>query len=339
MKNDEQIRMLVHSAFDKGLAHVEDRPSLRYEIMKKARGEQKVKRKFSVAMVCAMVVLMTTTAALAAGVHFGVFDFMTNLFGQEAVLPQAQELVASDLTVMELENTTLKVEEAVYDGGNLRVVYSVALNNESQTIEEAALADRVSLNGCDWFLINGEETVMTNGSYFGNMLSPEGDRMLCYLDIYLASSNIVLQEEFKVSLPLIGSGKYAEYATFTVPGYDVAENPLKTQTDSVNVTLLGSSISPVRSYVRLRIEKLPNMSAESYEAALYDWQDAYLVDKQGTKLCAPVEILVDGSVDGEWIEQTYVFPPVEVDEVYFASTMITSQDEWIVDMNHALQIK
>ena len=339
MKNDEQVRTLVHSAFDKGLAHVEDRPSLRYEIMKKARGEQKVKKKFSVAMVCAMVVLMTTTVALAAGVHLGVFDFMTNLFGQDTVLPQAQELVTSDLAVMELENTTLKVEEAVYDGGNLRVVYSVASNNESQTIEEAALADRVSLNGCDWFLINDEEIVMTNGSYFGNLLSPEEDRMLCYMDIYLASSNIVLQEEFKVSLPLIGSGKDAEYATFTVPGYDVAENLVKTKTDSVNVTLLSSSISPVRTYARLRIERLPDVSAESYEAALYDWQDAYLVDKQGTKLSAPVEILVDGSVDGEWIEQTYVFPPVEADEIYFASTVITTQDEWIVDMNHALQIK
>lgn len=339
MKNDEQVRKLVHSAFDKGLAHVENRPSLRYEVMRKARGEQKVKRKISVATVYAMAALMTATVAFAAGMQFGVFDFMTNLFGQEAVLPQAQELVASDLAVMELENTMLKVEEAVYDGGNLRVVYSVASNNESQTIEEAALADRVSLNGCDWFLINDEEIIMTNGSYFGNMLSPEGNRMLCYLDIYLASSNIVLQEEFKVSLPLIGSGREAEYATFTVPGYDVADNPVKTQTDSANVTLLGSSISPVRSYVRLRIEKLPDVSYERYEAALYDWQDAYLVDKQGTKLCAPVEILMDGSVDGEWIEQTYVFPPVEADEIYFASTMITPQDEWIVDMNHALQIK
>ena len=339
MKNDEQVRKLVHSAFDKGLAHVENRPSLRYEVMRKARGEQKVKRKISVATVYAMAALMTATVAFAAGMQFGVFDFMTNLFGQEAVLPQAQELVASDLAVMELENTMLKVEEAVYDGGNLRVVYSVASNNESQTIEEAALADRVSLNGCDWFLINDEEIIMTNGSYIGNMLSPEGNRMLCYLDIYLASSNIVLQEEFKVSLPLIGSGREAEYATFTVPGYDVADNPVKTQTDSANVTLLGSSISPVRSYVRLRIEKLPDVSYERYEAALYDWQDAYLVDKQGTKLCAPVEILMDGSVDGEWIEQTYVFPPVEADEIYFASTMITPQDEWIVDMNHALQIK
>ena len=163
--------------------------------------------------------------------------------------------------------------------------------------------------------------------------------MLCYLDIYLASSNIVLQEAFKVSLPLIGSGKDAECIEFTVPGYDIAENPAKTQTDSVNVTLLGSSISPVRSYVRLRIERLPDASDESYEAALYDWEDAYLTGKQGERICAPVEILTDAGMDGEWIEQTYVFLPIEADEVYFAPTTITPQDEWIVDMNHALQIK
>lgn len=339
MKNDEQVRKLVHSAFDKGLAHVQDRSSLRCAIMRKARGEQNVKRKGTAALVFALLTLLTAATAMAAGMHFGVFDLMTTLFGQEEVLPQAQQLVASDLAVATLEHTTLRVEEAVYDGGSLRVVYSVTPNDGSRAVEEAAAADGVRLEGCDGFMIDGEEHVMTNGSYSGHMLSPEGDRELCYLDIYLASSGIACEQDFKVSLPLIGTGRESRCVEFTVPGYGAAQNPAKTQTDSVSAALLSASVSPVRCYVRLRIERLPDTSAESYEAALYDWKDAYLVDSQGEKRCAPVEILTDASDEGEWIEQTYVFSPADADELYFAPTAITPQDEWIIDMNHALRIK
>lgn len=339
MTHDEQIRRLVHAAFDQGLAHVEARPSLRNEIMKKARGEKKVKRKLSMALACALLALMMATSALAVGLRFGVFDFMTILFGQADVLPQAEQLVVSDLATATLEHTTLRVEEAVYDGGNLRVVYSVTPNDEGLTMEEAAAADGVKLEGCDWFLIDGQEQVMTNGSSFASTLSPEGDRMLCYLDIALASSNIMRKRDFRVSLPLIGGGKTEKCIEFMVPGYDVAEGTERTQTDAVCVTLLGASVSPVRCYVHLRMEKLEGVSAERYGAALRDWEDAYLVDGQGEKLCAPVEIQTDASEAGNWIEQTFVFPPTDAGELYFAPTVITPQDEWIVDMNHALRIQ
>lgn len=339
MKDDEQVRKLVHSAFDKGLAHVQDRPSLRYAIMNKARGEQNVKRKGTAALVFALLALLTAASAMAVGMRFGVFDFMTTFFGQEEVLPQAQQLVVSDLAVAALDHTTLRVEEAVYDGGSLRVMYSVTPRDEGMTIEEAAAADGVKLAGCDWLKIDGQERIMPNGSAFASTLSPEGDRLLCYLEIALSSSGIACEKDLSVALPLVGMGGDAKTLDFTVPGYDAAAPLAKTQTDSVSATLLSASVSPVRCYVRLRIERLPGASAESYEAALYDWKDAYLVDNQGEKRCAPVEILTDAGEEGEWIEQTYVFSPAVVDELYFAPTVITPQDEWIIDMNHALRIK
>ena len=289
------------------------------------------RRKLSFALVLALA-LMIAAVGTAAGIRLGVFDFMANLFGQVGVLPGAERLVASDLANVSLPNSSLTVEEAVYDGGNLRIVYSVRSTNPELSIEEAAEADNVSLYGCDWFFIGGEERYMTNGSAYASRLSPEGDRWLCYLDIYLASSGIVPEGDFTVGLPLTGG----EPVTFTVPGYQVAADPIQTETDAVRVTMLSASLSPVRSYARLRIEKLPDVSAQQFEAALGDWQDAYLVDAEGSTLSAPVEILTGASEQGQWVDLTYLFPPIEGEAVFFAATIITPENECVVDMAHAL---
>lgn len=290
------------------------------------------KRLFVLAMVMAV---MIAAGGMAAGIRFGVFDFMADLFGQSGVLPQAQEMLATDLASVTLAHSALAVEEAVYDGGNLRLVYSVRSTDETLSIEEAAKADQVSLYGCDWFCINGEEIVMTNGSSFGSVLSPEGEKLLCYLDICMASSGIVPEGNFNVGLPLIDN----EVITFAVPGYQAAMDPAATETDSIRATLLSTSLSPIRAYARLRIEKQADASSESYEAALGDWRDAYLVDAEGSRLSAPTEILTDAGEEGQWIDLTYTFLPVENEKVFFAPTIITAENEWIVDMAHALPMQ
>lgn len=339
MTHDEQIRKLVHATFDQGLAHAAECPSLRNEIMEKAGGEKKMKKKFSVALACALLALMTAAAALAVGLRFGVFDFMTTLFGQAAALPEAEQLVVRDLAAMTLPHTTLRVEEAVYDGGSLRVMYSVTPNGEGLTLEEAAAADGVKLAGCDWLKIDGQELIMPGGSAFASTLSPEGESMLCYLEIALAASGIACERDFAVALPLVGVGGDAKTLDFTVPGYDAAAPLAKTQTDAVDVTLLGASVSPVRCYVRLRVERRAEASDERYAAALCDWADVFLVDAQGNRLCAPLECLTEASEADAWIEQTLTFPPVDAEALYFAPTAVTPQDEWVVDMAHALRIK
>ena len=292
------------------------------------------RRRLSFALVLTLA-LTIAAVGTAAGIRLGVFDFMTNLFGQAGVLPEAEQLVHSDLAHVSLPNSALAVEEAVYDGGNLRIVYSVRSTNPALSIEEAAEADGISLYGCDWFFIGGEERHMTNGSAHASRLSPEGDRWLCYLDIYLASSGIVPEGDFTVGLPLTGK----EPVTFTVPGYQVAADPIETETDTVRVTMLSASLSPVRAYARLRIEKLPGVSSQGFEAALGDWKDAYLVDAEGNMLSAPAEILTDASEEGQWIDLTYIFPPIKGEEVFFAPTIITPENEWMVDMTHALPMQ
>lgn len=309
------------------------------ETLLKLRSESTVQqstppRKLSFVLVVALLA-MIAVGGMAAGIRFGVFDFMAELLHQSGVLPQAQEMVASNLARVEGEHSILAVEEAVYDGGNLRLVYSVCSTDENLSIEEAAAKDHVSLYGCDWFDFNGEEIPMTNGSFFDSMLAPDGKKLLCYLDIYMASSDMFSQGDFTVALPLIGE----EVITLTIPGYEVTTNRTTTETETVKATLLSSSLSPVRAYARLRIEKQPAASAESYEAALGDWRDAYLVDGEGNKLSSPVEMMVDDCEDGKWINLTYVFLPVESGDVFFAPTIITPENEWIVDMTHALPMQ
>lgn len=292
------------------------------------------KRKHAFLLAMAVLLLAAAVGA-AAGLHFGVFDFMAGLFGQAGVLPQARELLETDLAFRALEHSAVAVEEALYDGGHLRVVYSVCSADESLSIEEAAQADQVSLYGCDWFYLNGERIGMTNGSSFGSVLAPEDDRLLCYLDICLTSSNIVPEGDFIVGLPLIGN----EPLFFPISSHGVPSSPVGTETSAVRATLLSASLSPVRAYARLRIEKQPGASDESYKAALDDWRDAYLVDAQGNKLSTPAEILTDACAEGEWIELTYVFLPVEAEEVFFAPTVITPENEWVVDIAHALPMQ
>lgn len=76
MANDEQIRNHVHSTIDRSFAYIEDRTSLRYKIMNEVKGERKVKKKMSLALVCALVMVVALSGiAVAAGLnmleHFG----------------------------------------------------------------------------------------------------------------------------------------------------------------------------------------------------------------------------------------------------------------------------
>lgn len=287
------------------------------------------------ALILALVLALAAVGGMAAGLRFGVFDLMQSLFGQADVPPQAQNLLADDLAAVELPHSALTVEQAVYDGGNLRLVYSVRSTTEGLSIEEAAGQDAVSLNGCDWFMLNGQTISMTNGSAFGSMLAPDGDRLLCYLDLYLASSGILPQGNLSVGLPLIDG----QMVSFTVPGYQASATSAVAETDAVRATLLSASLSPVRAYARLRIEKQPEASAEAYAAALDDWRDACLVDADGTILSAPAEILTDALSDGQWLELTYIFLPTEAEQAFFAPTLITPQNQWMVDMAHALPMQ
>ncbi len=303
------------------------------------------------ATVVIALVLLLAAIGVAAGIHFGVFDFMARMFGQSDVLPQASELVQSDLATLETEHTSIALTQAVYDGGNLRVVYSVRvkgadapitdaeLADEASAFRQALAADGVSPWGCDWFCLDGEEHSMTGGSTGDTIPGAENGEALCYLDIYLASSGIVPQGDFAVSLPIIRRGR-GEITTldFTVRAAAAPTLPPTLSANGAAVTVLSASLSPVRAYISLRIERNADTSARDFELLLADWRDAVLADARGEALCALSEWMVN-SADENAAEYTFIFLPTDAAEAYLAPTILDDNDEWLVDMSQAIRVK
>lgn len=278
--------------------------------------------------------LLIAALGMAAGAHFGVFDFMAGWFGQSGVLPQAAELVETPEALLDLPHATLALEEAVYDGGVLRVVYSVT-PKAGFTTAEAIAADGIASDGCDRLTVNGVEIVMPGGSYATH--TEADDRALCYLHIELAG--IAPEGSFTVGLPLAGEAATKQALVFPIQATYVPRAPVTVQTNSVTATLSGATLSPVRAYVQLHVARTPSATDDAYQAALGDWEDALLVDGNG-RVLSTLEALEPIAVqNGEWIDWHYTFLPTDAPEVYFAPTLITPQNEWLPDMAHAIRIR
>ena len=304
------------------------------------------------ATVLVALLLLVAAIGVAAGIHFGVFDFMEQFFNQTGVLPQANELVQTDLATLETEHTTITLTQAVYDGGNLRVVYSMRLkdaaapitseelNDGTSAFRAALAADGVSPWGCDWFFIDGQEYSMTNGSTGATIPGAENGEALCYLDIYLASSGIVPKGDFKVSLPIIRRGR-SDVTTldFMVKAKTATSTLPPVYAKGAAITVLSASLSPVRAYVNLRIERNEGVSAQQFELLLADWRDAVLVDAQGNQLTGLSEFLISAQEEGKSADYSFTFLPTDAREAYIAPTVIDVNDNWFADMSQAIKVK
>lgn len=70
MKNSTVDRLKVKDALDTCFSPLDERQSLRYEILRKAKGEVKVKKKISAALVLALVTLLLSATALAVSLLY-----------------------------------------------------------------------------------------------------------------------------------------------------------------------------------------------------------------------------------------------------------------------------
>lgn len=305
-------------------------------------------RRLSFAVTMALVAVLAV-GAVAAGAHFGVFDFMKKMFGASGVLPEAEELVQQNLASLELEHTTLNVEEAVYDGGTLQVVYSITQNDAEAPLTEQELADSQSAfnlareadqvhTECDWFWVNGTEYCMTNCSTLDTMIGENDGELLCYLDIQLTSAGIVPDGDFTVKLPVAGGSGTYQTLDFTVQANGTDWQPVVLYSDNATVTLTSAFVSPVRIYATIHLEMDADVSLQKADETFEDWAEAELVDAQGNKLAGLTELIPENLVDGKSVDYSYTFLPVDAEEMYLAPTFINEQGEWAVDMTRALPL-
>ncbi len=297
-------------------------------------------------------VLLIAAIAVAVGNRLGVFRFMERMSGYSGVLEGAGELVQTDLGSLDMPNTVLTVEEAVYDGGCLRVVYSVQaknlaahltqedMDNPESTFRKALAIDGIHPDGsCDWFVLDGTEYSMTNGSTGDAVFDEESGKLYCYLEIQLASDGIIPKGDFDVKLPLAGEIMARKTLDITVKA-SPAPQPMATfQTGQVTVTLLNAFLSPVRAYAGVRIEMKEGGTLSQADNVFNTWRDVVLVDAKGKEIGALQDLLTVKLEDGKSVEYSYTFLPVDNEEIFLAPVIIDENNNWVGDMSQALRLK
>lgn len=163
----------VRAAIDDCLSGASALPSVRADVLNQVRGEVKVKKKFSVSIVFAMLLtLLMAGAAVAAGL--GIFGQLGEREDADARLPGLEavsEKVALSFTTQ--EGVTVTIDQAYYDGTRVFISYTKTGPFDVLSMGEGKPEN---LGECDWEL-PGE----IYGEYFFSE-SPNHQVMVKHLD-------------------------------------------------------------------------------------------------------------------------------------------------------------
>ena len=338
----------VREVFDARLSGLEVTEKQKNSILQRIAAEQAgaapehYAGRLSFVSILTMVLMAAMlTAAIAVGARYGVFDFMGHILGEANVLPQATELLQTNLGVLDLPHTTITAEEAVYDGGSLQVVYSIeaknlsrkptendldnpllGLNNPNSEFSKALAADAIYYYaGFDSFRIDGIEYPMTNGSFGDALFDEANGKIYCYMNMQLASAGIFPPVDFTVGLPVAGkTWRDQKLLEFAVKSNVAQGVKAVRETECEIITVHCIFVTPIRIYVSLRVEIKEGTSPEKAEALLLEWQQASLFDTDGNAISDPMEMRLENIENRSIIDYHYTFPPIDLAEVYFAPT-------------------
>lgn len=104
----------------------------RRKIRLTAKEEQPVKRKMSMALVAAMILIMLAAVGVAAS--GGIMDFLKHIYGKKPVLSGGEELFEGGIAVCEDEYVTYTVKEGVYDGHGVALLVEVTPKDEKTLV-------------------------------------------------------------------------------------------------------------------------------------------------------------------------------------------------------------
>ena len=118
--NDRRDKHFVRQSIDIGLSSMQGDPWLAQRIMALEKGEVKVKKKASFALVLtALIVLTIAAAALAEIAGINVFELFGKEYARYAKLvpyTALDEVSEVSITSVELGDTTAAINSAYYDG-------------------------------------------------------------------------------------------------------------------------------------------------------------------------------------------------------------------------------
>lgn len=240
-----------------------------------------------------LIALLALLLALAVGgvaytIRRGVLNFTEDFgFAKMVSLEGADALVSSgSLAHLELEHVTVDVLEAVYDGAELRVVYSLtAASGELQLaghMENAYLMPGEAegdVHMCDFISVNGQD------AYFYDTWEAPGDapgQMLYYLQTNLPEWGVDVSgaQELTIGLPMLpreeGQRGWGQ-VLFTIPAAvpeDLVRSAVIEEASCGGhaVTVERAVFSPLNGYIALRLEGL---TREAYAQQLTNLCEVY----------------------------------------------------------------
>ena len=173
MKSDQEIMQCIRAAIDDCTKGIDNAPSLQYQIARKAKGEEPVVKKISASAILAIaLIVVTMTAALAAGL--GLFGELAHNPNTDNRLTQLDE-VAEPMSVSLITDDGIIVEigQAYYEGNRVFMSYRLSGNLFSVELHEGAPEEDYS-----WSEVL-ENTIAAET--FGNDI-PELQRLNAWLD-------------------------------------------------------------------------------------------------------------------------------------------------------------
>ena len=173
MKSDQEIMQRIRAAIDDCTQGIDHAPSLQYQIARNAKGEEPVVKKISASAILAIaLIIVTMTAALAAGL--GLFGELAQNQNTDERLTQLDEVSESmSVSLVTDDDITIEIGQAYYEGNRVFMSYRLSGNLFSVDLHEGTPEENYS-----WSDVL-ENTIAAET--FGNDI-PELQRLNAWLD-------------------------------------------------------------------------------------------------------------------------------------------------------------
>lgn len=284
------------------------------------------RKALAIALIAALLLALAISGA-AYGIRRGVLNFNEDWGWSHSLVSQegADEFVISGtLAHLSLDHVDIDVLEAVTDGAELRVVYSIK-SNQGLEVQIPSGSDYYDVPGaaedgvhmCDWIEVNGQD------AYFDDAYVSPGDspgQILYYLQTNLPSWGVDISgaDELHIGLPMLDRDENSRSwgkVEFTIPAHLPADRIqsaelVEANTGGYPVTLTEAIFSPLNGFVMLHLD---GITREEYTFLLstfcevYGMDDYVLTDSHVTRI-AEDETGINIGITmlpplGEWPEQ------------------------------------
>jgi hypothetical protein len=213
------------------------------------------------------LLLLALAAAAIAAFGYRIFGFpLPANYPASYVQEGAYELTRHSLAHASYAHVDVDILEAVYDGKDLRVVYSVWDRNATEKLTEKDLYQGIAaakLDGltsvCDWVEVDGQMPDLSDAA------EEPGDRngeMIYSIESLLSEQNIHPEGIFTVGLPLMKNGKNFKFAppelTFTLNADDAKKHvrtaaPAQIDVGNIHIALMEAEFSPMSGAILLAV--------------------------------------------------------------------------------------